>query len=183
MTKPNLIIKNERIRAIYIIRDREFLRKYLMDTSFPAKCNFHCVNSVRNWSYSGPHFPAFGLNREKYSVSFRIQSTCGKIRTKITLNTDIFCAVFTSFLNLKQTDQWMSRFLAIFIIIYFTSTFCYVYISGNYYFLLKKPVNVKWFIWNVFQVRPISPFPMIYIFPPPILYYFYFPSRRELFET
>ena len=105
LTKPNLIIKNERIRAIYIIRDGEFLRKYLMDTSFAAKCNFSCVNSVRNRSYSGPHFPAFGLNREKYSVSFRIQSTCGKIRTKITLNTDLFCAVFTSFLNLKQTDQ------------------------------------------------------------------------------
>ena len=30
--------------------------------------------------FSGPHFPAFGLNTER--VSLRIQSECGKIRTK-----------------------------------------------------------------------------------------------------
>ena len=24
----------------------------------------HCVKIVRIWSYSGPHFPAFGLNNE-----------------------------------------------------------------------------------------------------------------------
>ena len=34
---------------------------------------FHCIKSVRIWSYSGPHFPAFGL---------------------ITPNTDTFHAVF-----------------------------------------------------------------------------------------
>ena len=28
----------------------------------------HCVKSVRILSYSGPHFPAFGLNTERYSV-------------------------------------------------------------------------------------------------------------------
>ena len=32
--------------------------------------------------YPGPYFPAFGLNTEKYFVSFRIQSECGKIRTR-----------------------------------------------------------------------------------------------------
>ena len=31
--------------------------------------------------FSGPHFPAFRLNTEKYEVSFRIQSECGKIWT------------------------------------------------------------------------------------------------------
>ena len=49
--------------------------------------------SVRIWSYSGPDFPAFGLNKERYSVSLRIQSDCGKIRTIIYPNTDIFYAV------------------------------------------------------------------------------------------
>ena len=29
----------------------------------------HCVKSVRIWSYYGPHFPAFGLNMERYGVS------------------------------------------------------------------------------------------------------------------
>ena len=28
----------------------------------------HCVKSVRIRSYSGPHFPTFGLNTERYSV-------------------------------------------------------------------------------------------------------------------
>ena len=26
----------------------------------------HCVKSVRIWSFSGPHFPTFGLNTGKY---------------------------------------------------------------------------------------------------------------------
>ena len=28
--------------------------------------------------FSGPYFPAFGLNTERYGVSLRIQSECGK---------------------------------------------------------------------------------------------------------
>ena len=38
--------------------------------------------------YSGPHFPIFGLNSERYSV--RTQSECWKLRTRITLNTNTF---------------------------------------------------------------------------------------------
>ena len=49
----------------------------------------HCVKSVRIRSYSGQHFRAFGLNKERY----RIQSECGKMRTRITPNTDTFYAV------------------------------------------------------------------------------------------
>ena len=29
----------------------------------------HCVKSVGIWSYSGPHFPAFGLNTGIRSIS------------------------------------------------------------------------------------------------------------------
>ena len=46
----------------------------------------HYVKSVRIRSYSVLHFPAFGLNTEKCSVSLSIQSECGKIRTRITTN-------------------------------------------------------------------------------------------------
>ena len=42
----------------------------------------HCVKSVRIRSFSGPDFPTFGL------VSLRIQSKCGKIRTRKAPNTD-----------------------------------------------------------------------------------------------
>ena len=36
---------------------------------------------------SGLHFPTFGLNTERYEVSVRIQSECGKIRTR---NSSVF---------------------------------------------------------------------------------------------
>ena len=44
-------------------------------------------------SYSGPHFPAFRPNTERYGVSVCIRSYCQEIRTRITQNTDIFYAV------------------------------------------------------------------------------------------
>ena len=36
-------------------------------------------------SFSGPYFPTFGRNTERYSVSFRIQSEYGKMPTRKTL--------------------------------------------------------------------------------------------------
>ena len=45
------------------------------------------VKSDRIGSYSGPYFPAFGLNSERYEVSLRMQSA------RITPNTDSFHAV------------------------------------------------------------------------------------------
>ena len=53
----------------------------------------HCVINVRIQNYSGPHFPALGLNTERYGVSLHIQSECGKFRTIITPNTDTFHTV------------------------------------------------------------------------------------------
>ena len=53
----------------------------------------HIVKRVRIRSYSGPYFLAFGLKTERYRVSLRIQSKCGKIRTRTTPNTDTFYAV------------------------------------------------------------------------------------------
>ena len=78
---------------------------------------FHCVKGVRIWSFSGPHFPIFGLNTERYTVLYsvllriylftvkkkvlhnfrknylRIQSECGKIQTRKTPYIDTFYAV------------------------------------------------------------------------------------------
>ena len=56
----------------------------------------HCVKSLRIRSYSGPYFPTFRLHTKRYFASLRIQSKCGKIRTRITPNTDIFYAVCSS---------------------------------------------------------------------------------------
>ena len=53
----------------------------------------YCVKIVRIRSFSGPHFPTFGLNTERSCVSLRIESKCGKIQTRRTPNTDTFHAV------------------------------------------------------------------------------------------
>ena len=59
------------------------------------------MKSVHIRRYSGLHFPAFGLNTERYGVSFRIQSECGKMRTRLTLNRDTFYAVHPAALIIK----------------------------------------------------------------------------------
>ena len=56
----------------------------------------HCVKSARIRSYCGPHFPDNRLNTERYGVSLCIQSECGKVRTRITPNTDTFYVVIAS---------------------------------------------------------------------------------------
>ena len=53
----------------------------------------HCVKSVRIRSYSGLYSPAFGLNTERYGISFCIQSECGKTWARITPITDTFYTV------------------------------------------------------------------------------------------
>ena len=65
---------------------------------------YHCLKCVCIWSFSGPYFPAFGLNTERYSVSpfwfflnfvsLRIKSECGKIWARKTPNTDTFHALY-----------------------------------------------------------------------------------------
>ena len=50
-----------------------------MKTVTSERCNTHtlhhshCMKNVHIRSYSGPHFSAFGLHTERYSVSLRIQ--------------------------------------------------------------------------------------------------------------
>ena len=70
-------------------------KKWRLKT-FSQGNTFHCVKIVRIWSYFGPHFPAFGLNTERYSASLCIQFKCGKMRTRITPNMDTFYTVFFS---------------------------------------------------------------------------------------
>ena len=51
------------------------------------------MKSVHIQSYSGPYFLVLRLNTERYGVSLRIQSDCGKMRTRITPNMDTFYAM------------------------------------------------------------------------------------------
>ena len=57
---------------------------------------FHWVKPVRIQIYSGPYFPA---------LFSRILSECGKIRTRITPNTDTFHAVFRAQLQVLIISQ------------------------------------------------------------------------------
>ena len=61
---------------------------------------FHCVEKCPYSEFPSLYFPAFGLNTKRYRVSLRIQSKCGIMQTKETLNTDTFHAIFFfSFFN------------------------------------------------------------------------------------
>ena len=48
--------------------------------------------------FSGPDFSTFGQNAERYQVSLRIQSECGKTQTRKTPNMETFYAVW----NIKK---------------------------------------------------------------------------------
>ena len=52
--------------------------KYFVSVLGSALHHLHCSKSFRIRSFSGPYFPAVGLNTETYSASLRIQSECGK---------------------------------------------------------------------------------------------------------
>ena len=87
------------------------------------------MKSVRIPSYSGPHFPAFGLNMERYGVSLRIQSACGKMRTRITPNPDscfavalLLCSNVLHFFKKMQTSVKM---------------FCWPYAISLFFYIMK----------------------------------------------
>ena len=71
--------------------------------------NLHYVKSVRIRSYSGLHFPVFGLNAERYGVALRVQSEWGKTRTRITPNTDTFPQCFKLFSFFEQYRLLVNR--------------------------------------------------------------------------
>ena len=52
--------------------------------------------------FSGPYFPAFGLNTERYGVSLPIQSECGKMWTRIIPNADTFHAMVRQLISLSE---------------------------------------------------------------------------------
>ena len=59
-------------------------------------CHTQCVKSIHIQSFSGPYFPAFGLNTEIYEINLRIQSEFRKMQTRKTPDMDSFYAVTNS---------------------------------------------------------------------------------------
>ena len=72
--------------------------------------DFHCVKNGFIRSFSGPYFPVFGLNAERYRVSLRIQSEClnaGKYGSeKLRIWTLFMDTVF-----LPAVNQWVYEYL------------------------------------------------------------------------
>ena len=50
----------KRQESVHALREKSIFR------------NVFCVKSARIWNFSGPYFPAFGLNKERYGVSLCI---------------------------------------------------------------------------------------------------------------
>ena len=91
--------KEDRKKLVQIIYKKRYLPMNILYQEAGISCPKHCVKSVCIRSYSRPYFPAFGLNTERYSISLRrIQSECGKILTRVTLNMDNFYAVIFTIL-------------------------------------------------------------------------------------
>ena len=75
------------------------------------------LKSVQTRIFSGPCFPVFGLNTEIYGVNLRIQSKCGKIRTRRTPYLDDFHTVHITFIRSSLKQEILIRFLIIAIFI------------------------------------------------------------------
>ena len=86
-------VPSKKISVLWTNKGKYGTEKQRIETVFGSFCFIYGYvrweKSVRIQSYSGPHFPAFGLNIEK-TPRLSIQSEWGKIRSRITLNTDTF---------------------------------------------------------------------------------------------
>ena len=86
---------NKSLQPCHVINESEKKRAYNERVLQIDHATFDFVKGVRIHSYSGAYFLALGPNTYIYSISLRIQLECGKMRTRITPNTDTFYAVFT----------------------------------------------------------------------------------------
>ena len=65
-----------------------------------------CLKIVCIRGYFDPYFPTFGLDVERHGAK---RSECGKIRTRITPNTDSFYLVYSASILHQQCDMDKSR--------------------------------------------------------------------------
>ena len=78
------------------VNDRDITNPAIIANEFNNHfTTIHCVKIVRIWSYSGPYFPAFRLN------TVRAQLKCGKMRSRITPNTNTFYVVIAKQIEVK----------------------------------------------------------------------------------
>ena len=78
--------------TVFVVMNKTELGKLIKKISL-IKLYISLLKKYPYLEFSGPHFPAFGLNTERYSVALHIQFEFGKIRTRKIPNTDTVNAV------------------------------------------------------------------------------------------
>ena len=69
-------------------------------------------------------FPHSDWKTERFSVSFRIQPECGKIRARITPNTGTFYAVKIIWENNAKSSKWLCWYFFIILVIWLQKGHC-----------------------------------------------------------
>ena len=115
--------------------------KCLLNCNKDFCCFLHCqlkhITIALPKDFSGPYFPAFGLNTEIYTVNFRIQSECRKTRTRKSLNRD-------TFYRYKTCSTYSAKFQ--------TLSNCYDYFLRFQYFL----IYLENFLWSILSSPNLS---------------------------
>ena len=110
-----------------------FIGKRFNATGFPLISCIHCVKSVRNWSYSGLHFPALGLNTTQwlllpsaflivitlysyivikeflFSIIYKQKYISAKFIPGFWLTSDSIHVIFTIFSELTKADTFATK--------------------------------------------------------------------------
>ena len=92
--------------------------------------------------FSGPYFPAFGMNREIYGVNIRIQFECEKIRTSKS-------SVFGLFSRRESVDKYLKLI---------KTGFYVKYLRADFLQFLAQPSNFH-FEWQAAYLLLISSIP------------------------
>ena len=111
----------------------------------------HYVKSVRIQCYSGPHFSRIFPHSDwirKDGVSLRIQSECGKMRTRITPNTDTLHAV--RMVMWGHMTDW-KQYISLIKIPMVTCQGCHPSINSN-------DSSMLWSCKVTWHIKNISPF-------------------------
>ena len=115
---------------------------------------YFILTSARIWSFPGPYFLAFWLNKEGYEVSLRIQSECWKIRTRKTPNSYNFnaarmCKLAEGYLlwrDLWQPNESLRRLTNL-------PKMCLLSLKTSYLTLPRFKLRVKITIWICFYSK------------------------------
>ena len=127
--------------------------------TLPNISYYHYVKSVRIRSFSGPHFPTFGLNMLRLSVSLSIQSKWRKILTRKESVLGVFLVrIFVFSLDAEKNSEYGQFLRSVFLQKSSTSIFDRIlnlplFLNNDFWhennFLLKSCIYLAVFLENI----------------------------------